>query len=137
MTITTRLFLVLAGLQGAAAVALGAYAAHGMAVGFPASAVALVEIGSRYGLVHAAALLAVAAARGWIGGPAGSALTVAGWSFAAGSLLFAGSLHAVALAGLGGFGALAPFGGAAMILGWLAVLAAAALPSADRKRGTE
>ena len=137
MSVTTRLFLVFAAVHGAIAVTLGAYAAHGMAAGFAASAVALVETGSRYGLAHAVALLAVAAIARRIRGPAGAALAVAGWSFALGPLLFAGSLYAVALGGLAGFGALAPFGGAAMILGWLAVLAAGVLRGAARHRRPE
>lgn len=129
LTLATRVFLFFAGLHGAAAVALGAYAAHGMAERFGEEAVALVETGSRYGLAHAAALVAVAAARGWIGGAARAALAVAGWGFALGPLLFAGSLYGLALTDIAGLGAVAPFGGAATILGWLAVLVAAGLGS--------
>ena len=43
------------------------------------------------------------------------------WSAAlivAGILLFSGSLYALALTGQRGFGAVAPFGGAAFLLGW-------------------
>lgn len=135
MTLSTRVFLVFAGLHGAAAVALGAYAAHGMAAQYGEAAVALVETGSRYGLSHAVALLAVAAARGWIGGPARLALGVAGWAFLLGALLFPGALYGLALTGRPDFAAVAPFGGAAMILGWLAVLAAAGLGAGVRATG--
>jgi uncharacterized membrane protein YgdD (TMEM256/DUF423 family) len=128
VTVATRAFLLFAGLHGAVAVALGAYAAHGMSGRFSDRAVDLVETGSGYGLAHATALVAVAAARGRVAGPAGAALAVAGWGFALGALLFAGALHAMALTGIAGFGAVAPFGGAGLIAGWIAVLAAAGLP---------
>ena len=71
-------------------------------------------------MVHAAALIAVAA----IAQPRsriGFALTVAGWSFAAGMLLFSLSLFALALTGREWLGMITPFGGAGLLLGWAAL----------------
>ena len=44
----------------------------------------------------------------------------AGWSLAAGIVLFSGSLYALALGAPRALGAVTPFGGLAFILGWLA-----------------
>jgi len=131
-----RFALVFAGLHGAVAVALGAYAAHGMGGAFDAAAVGWVETGTRYELAHAAALAAVAALlRGSGHGPGHRALVLAAWAFALGALLFAGSLYGLAFTGRSTFGAIAPFGGGAMILGWIALLVAGLghrPPSAER-----
>ena len=116
------LLLLLAGLQGGVAVALGAYAAHGMAGAYAARAVGWVETASQYQLAHAVAIVAVAllAACAPAGLARGAALA-AGWGFALGALLFAGALYGLAFTGMGMFGAVAPFGGLAMILGWAAL----------------
>lgn len=121
-TTTARWLLALAGLYGAVAVGLGAFAAHGMDARFGAQAVAWAETGSRYQMVHAVAMAALALAPPM---PGGRALTAAGIAFAAGALVFPGTLYLLAF-GAGRFWAMAtPFGGLALILGWLLVAAAA------------
>ncbi len=115
-------WLALAGLHGAVAVALGAFAAHGMADGFPPQAVDWVDTASRYQLVHAAALAALAslignAAPGW----PRRWLGLAAGAFALGPVLFSGALYGLAFTGIRTFGAVAPFGGLALILGWIAL----------------
>ena len=52
-------------------------------------------------------------------------LRSAGWLFAAGLLLFCGSLYALALGAPGKTGMLTPIGGLCFILGWLALTGAA------------
>jgi uncharacterized membrane protein YgdD (TMEM256/DUF423 family) len=76
-------------------------------------------------MVHAAALTAVTSMTR-SGGQVGLALTIAGWSFAAGMLLFSISLFALALTGREWLGMVTPFGGAGLLVGW-AGLAAHAL----------
>jgi uncharacterized membrane protein YgdD (TMEM256/DUF423 family) len=77
---------------------------------------AVFETGVRYHLIHALALLAVAwAATRW----ESRAIPAAGWLFVVGIILFSGSLYALTLTGIRGFGAITPLGGAAFILGWL------------------
>ena len=44
--------------------------------------------------------------------------------FVLGTVLFSGSLYALALSGIGAFGAIAPVGGLSLILAWLAVAVA-------------
>ena len=71
------------------------------------------------------ALLIVAAAIGHVGNA--RLLSLAGWSFVAGIVVFSGSLHALALTGTGILGAITPIGGLAFLVGWasLAFFAAA------------
>jgi len=69
----------------------------------------------RYQMFHALAILitAIALARidGW-------AVRAAGWSFAAGIVLFSGSLYLLALTGVRSLGAVTPLGGLAFLAGW-------------------
>lgn len=98
------------------AVALGAFAAHGLRARLTQENLAIFETGVRYQMYHALALLAVAyALQRWGGGlPA-----AAGLLFVAGILLFSGSLYALALSGVRALGAVTPFGGLAFLAGWV------------------
>ena len=114
----------LAGALGALAVVLGAFGAHALAGRLDARAERLWALASQYLLLHAAALCALAAAAP----TAGQRSTAALWALrcataglAGGASLFAGSLYVLALGGPRTFGAVAPLGGLAMIVGWLAV----------------
>jgi uncharacterized membrane protein YgdD (TMEM256/DUF423 family) len=71
-------------------------------------------------MVHAAALIAVTA-MAQSPGRFGLALTVTGWSFAAGMLLFSLSLFALALTGREWLGMITPFGGVGLLVGWAAL----------------
>jgi len=51
--------------------------------------------------------------------PRRGAAAVAGWSFALGIVLFSGSLYALAFKAPPGVGWVTPFGGAALMIGWL------------------
>lgn len=121
MTARRNLWLVLAGLNGAAFVALGAYGAHGL--GDAPQAQRWFDIALRYHGWHAAALLAIAL---WM--PAGIAARrlrgVALASFLIGTILFCGSLYRMALTDLPLFAGAAPIGGSSFILGWLALAVA-------------
>ena len=112
-----RAWLVAAALGGFLSVAAGAAAAH-----WPAGerGAELLRSGALYGMVHAAALIAVTAmaqSRDRLG----LALILAGWSFAAGMLLFSLSLFALALTGREWLGLITPFGGAGFLVGWAAL----------------
>jgi uncharacterized membrane protein YgdD (TMEM256/DUF423 family) len=112
-----RAWLVVAALGGFLSVTAGAMAAH---LGPSGRDAELLRSGALYGMVHAAALVAVAAIA-QSRGPVGLALTVAGWSFAAGMLLFSLSLFALALTGSEWLGMVTPFGGAGLLVGWAAL----------------
>ena len=120
----TRFWLGLAAASGVAAVAADALARH-VADGIGGESAA---IGARYGLVHAAALLAlIGLIEGYpgLGGAARRLAGVAGWCFALGLVLFPGSLYLLALGGPPLVARLTPIGGTLFILGWVALLAAA------------
>jgi uncharacterized membrane protein YgdD (TMEM256/DUF423 family) len=55
----------------------------------------------------------------------GHALTLAGWAFLAGTVLFSGSLYALAISGQRWLGMITPLGGVGFLVGWLALAAAA------------
>lgn len=115
-----RGYLLGAGLNGAMGVAMGAWAAHGLQASLP-EAVAWVQTGASYQLWHAAALLGLAAAGAL---QRTRLLAIAALALGLGALVFSGALYLYALAGLTWIAMLAPFGGALMIAGWLAVIAA-------------
>jgi uncharacterized membrane protein YgdD (TMEM256/DUF423 family) len=112
----SRTFFALGAISAGAAVTLGAFGAHGLRARLGPDLLATFEVGVRYQMYHALALLAVAWAHGrWPGG--GTAL--AGWLFVAGTVVFSGSLYLLALTGQKWLGAITPLGGLAFIAGWL------------------
>lgn len=117
-----RLFLILGAVSGFVSVAAGAFGAHALKARLPDDLLAVFETGARYQMFHALALVAVAWA--WTRWPGGAA-TVAGWLFVVGTVLFSGSLYALALSGSRGLGAITPIGGVAFLAGWLALAWAA------------
>ena len=111
--------ILFAALSGCLAVALGAWAAHGLDGRLPAQAMGWLRTGLDYQTWHAAALLAVAAlARG---GPAPAALRLAALGFGLGTVLFCGSLYLMAWTGERWPARVTPFGGLAFLAGWAAL----------------
>jgi len=117
-----RLFFALGSLSGFVGVLLGAFAAHALKSRLSADALATFEIGVRYQMYHAFALLAVGLAYAkW----PGAALAASGWLFVAGTVVFSGSLYVLSLTGARWLGAITPFGGLALLAGWLCLAWAA------------
>ncbi|MCY1357930.1 hypothetical protein D9M68_308740 [compost metagenome] len=113
-----RTFLLLAAFFGFTAVALGAFAAHGLKSELDANMLAVFQTGVHYQMVHALALLAVVL----LGLQApGKALLAAGGLFVLGILLFSGSLYLLTLTSTRGLGIVTPFGGLAFLGGWLSL----------------
>ena len=106
-------------LLGAAAgflgVAFGAFGAHALRARLSPEMLAAFETAVRYQMYHALAILAVGLIvvrlDGWL-------YRTAGWLFAAGIVLFSGSLYALALTGVTALGAITPIGGLLFLLGW-------------------
>ena len=113
-----RFALVLGALAMALAVALGAFGAHALKARLAPEALDIWRTGVTYHAWHALALVAVGLLM--LHAPGSGALRVAGWLFAAGIVLFGGSLYALALGAPRAFGAVTPFGGLAFIAGWVA-----------------
>jgi uncharacterized membrane protein YgdD (TMEM256/DUF423 family) len=118
-----RTFVMIGALAGVVGVALGAFGAHGLRGRLSPEMLAVFETGVRYQMYHALALLALGALGTAIGG---RLLTIAGWSFTAGIVLFSGSLYLLALTDIRVLGAITPLGGVAFLVGW-ACLAIAAI----------
>ncbi len=116
-------WIAVAAVNGLIAVALGAFAAHGLKGRLDEAKLASFEVGVRYQMYHALALLAAA----WVMSvrPSGAA-TAAGVLFLIGVVLFSGSIYGLSLAGWKWLGPVTPLGGVCMIVGWL-MLAIAAL----------
>ena len=120
------LFFLVGSLSGGLAVALGAFGAHALKARLSPDSLMTFETGVRYQMYHALALLAVAAAVSRV--PSSSLLSAAGWLFVVGTLLFSGSLYLLCFTQKRWLGAITPFGGLALIAGWVC-LALAALGS--------
>jgi uncharacterized membrane protein YgdD (TMEM256/DUF423 family) len=111
-----RFFFIAGSLSAFLAVALGAFGAHGLKERVSPEMLAIFEVGVRYHMYHALALLGVAwAATRWPGG----SINAAGWLFLFGTLVFSGSLYILSVTGIRWLGAITPIGGAAFLIGWL------------------
>lgn len=118
-----RALLIASGLIGFAGVAFGAFGAHGLGDQLSSEARGWWETASFYALVHAGPAIAIA-----LSGARARLARLAGWAFALGALVFSGSLYALALTSLGGapvrmLGAVTPFGGVSLLLGWALLIA--------------
>lgn len=117
-----RIFLVAGALSAAISVAAGAFGAHALRARLTADLLAVFETGARYQMYHAFGLALAA----WVASRSpGAAAAWAGWLFLAGTVLFSGSLYALALTGVRTLGAVTPFGGVAFIAGWISLALAA------------
>ena len=121
---TARQILLFATISGALAVMVGAFGAHALpqflqrqtlADELVARRLNSLEVGARYHMYHTLALLGLglwlrleSLPRRW-----------AGALFAAGCLLFSGSLYGYAMTGTRWLQAIVPLGGVAFIAGWL------------------
>lgn len=103
---------------GFLAVAAGAFGAHALRATLEPDLLVIFETGARYQMLHALALVAVALA---LSRGSTRALRWAAALFAAGQLIFPGSLYALALSGTRGWGAVTPLGGLCYLGGWLAL----------------
>ncbi len=104
-----RLWLGIAAVNGALAVAAGAFAAHGLKARLAPDLLTVWETGARYHMYGALAMALAALA--------GARLSPA--FFCAGIVLFSGSLYGLALGAPGWLGPVTPVGGACLIAGFV------------------
>ncbi len=114
----TQLFISAAAILAGLAVALGAFASHGLSARLDEHALDIFETGARYQMYHALALLLVGilASRA---DESSNLLNAAGLAFMVGILGFSGSLYALSLSGIKVLGAITPLGGVAFLAGWV------------------
>ena len=116
-----RLLFALGAASALISVGAGAFGAHALRTRLPPDMLAVLETGKRYQMYHALGLFVAAwAVIRWPGPWA----VRAGWLFVAGTLLFSGSLYALALSGVRWLGAATPFGGVAFLAGWVCLILA-------------
>ena len=115
---TARTALVMGALFAFAAVALGAFGAHALKARLSADALAIWQTAVLYHGWHALALFGVGAVL--LARPDAAPLAWSAWLFAAGIVLFSGSLYALAFTGVKALGAITPVGGVLFLAGWLA-----------------
>jgi uncharacterized membrane protein YgdD (TMEM256/DUF423 family) len=132
MSATT--WLRIGAVWGFAAMAMGAFGAHGLqerfqSAGAPSGRLTAERLeanfhtAAQYHVYCALAILAVGLVVAT--GRDGAALQAAGWLFLLGSLVFSGSLYVMSVTGLAWLGAITPIGGAAMLAGWAALFVGA------------
>jgi uncharacterized membrane protein YgdD (TMEM256/DUF423 family) len=117
-----KTFLLVGAVAGLVAVGFGAFGAHGLRGRLTPDMLNVFEIGVRYQMYHALAIILVAAL---IGRVEHRLVPAAGWCFTAGIVVFSGSLYALALTGVTMLGAITPLGGLAFLAGWACLIIAA------------
>ena len=111
-----RLLYIGAAAAGFLGVAFGAFGAHALRARLSPDVLAVFETGVRYQMYHAFAMCVAAwAFARW----QRRVFVVGGALFAAGILIFSGSLYLLALTGARWLGAITPIGGLAFLAGWL------------------
>ena len=113
--------LFIGAVLGALGVAAGAFGAHGLKDRLTPETLGWWDTASRYQLVHALALLGT----GLLARQRGQPLALATQLFLWGTLIFCGTLYAMALGGPRWLGAITPVGGAGLIAGWVCLACAA------------
>lgn len=111
-----RVFFVLGALSAFIGVAAGAFGAHGLKSQMSSEMLSVFEVGVRYQMYHAFALIVVA----WLEAKWPTSLvTTGGWLFVTGTILFSGSLYLLSISGVRWLGVITPFGGLAFLAGWV------------------
>ncbi len=117
-----RIFMLIAAISGFLSVVIGAFAAHGLKKALAPEMVDVVKTGVQYQMYHALALLLVAISL--LYKPA-VGLKASGWAFILGSLMFSGSLYALAMGAPKWLGPITPLGGLCFLAGWFLLAIAA------------
>jgi uncharacterized membrane protein YgdD (TMEM256/DUF423 family) len=124
---TAQLFIAMASISGLLAVAFGAFAAHGLKNRLPTELLDVWHTAVQYQFWHTLTLLGLGillsqtAPSKW--------LVISGWLFAAGIVIFSGSLYLLCWSGARWLGAITPIGGILWLAAW-ACLCYSALKSA-------
>lgn len=113
----TKLFLIIGALLGAISVMVGAFGAHGLKVFLENSGrLDTFETAVKYQFYHSFALLILGVL---MHKSVNQNYIVSGWLFITGTLIFSGSLYILCITGIRWLGAITPFGGLALIGGWI------------------
>ncbi len=126
-----RGLIVVGAVSMAVGVALGAFGAHALRDVLGAKQLEWWHTAQEYMVWHALGLVLIGMLES-----SRRRMTVIGWLFVVGTLVFSGSLFAMSLGGPTWLGAVTPIGGASFIVGWvlLAVSFRGLVPSAPESR---
>ena len=111
------LWIKIIALSGAISVALGAFAAHGLADSLSVKALATFRTAVLYQFLHTIALLGLMSLPDQLMDTGRQQLAAKSWLL--GILLFSGSLYTLVFTGITAIGMITPVGGLAFIVGWL------------------
>lgn len=117
-----KFFLQSGAILGALGVMLGAFGAHALKETLQASGrFETYETAVRYQFYHALALvlIGILLSNTNMTATSGKWYTWAGYAMLVGSVIFSGSLYTICFTGIKAFGAVAPIGGTALVIGWL------------------
>ncbi|QXO19344.1 MULTISPECIES: DUF423 domain-containing protein [Vibrio] len=115
----SKYLLTFGGLFSGIAVALGAFAAHGLKAILSPYLLEVFQTGVQYQFIHAAALIACGILLQLpLAQKARNCFSRAAICFIIGIFCFSGSLYALALTGIKWFGPVTPFGGLLFMIGW-------------------
>ena len=110
-------WLALVAVSGFLAVALGAFAAHGLKPYLDERAQEWFKLATNYQMWHTLALLGLSATLI----EQNKGFRLAAWGWLVGVLLFSGSLYLMALTGNTRLAFITPLGGLALLFGWLSL----------------
>jgi uncharacterized membrane protein YgdD (TMEM256/DUF423 family) len=115
-----KFFLQSGAILGALGVMVGAFGAHAFKGMLEATGrLDTFETAVKYQFYHALALVLIGILIQNAGLAATKWYSWAGYAFLAGTIIFSGALYTICFTGIKAFGAVAPFGGIALIIGWL------------------
>lgn len=115
MTGKQQLWIIIAGIMGFLAVALGAFGAHGLESRLSPKMMDTYRTGVLYHLIHSVVILAVALLGNFKFFPSA-------WFFLAGIILFSFSLYAYSITGIKFLAMITPIGGVSFLVGWAMII---------------
>lgn len=115
-------FIITGSIFGFLAVALGAFAAHGLKDVLDDYGTGIWNTAVQYQMFHAVGIIIVAILMSQRLFGNIKLLNIAGWAMIIGTLIFSGSLYALALSGVKMLGAITPFGGVSFLVGWFCLM---------------
>ena len=119
---TSKLILSIGAILGALSVAIGAFGAHALKATLEANQrLETFETAVKYQFYHTFAIIVVGLLLAKFDD---KLLQYSSISFLAGIIIFSGSLYALSISGVTKWGAVTPFGGLFLIIGWALMLLA-------------
>jgi uncharacterized membrane protein YgdD (TMEM256/DUF423 family) len=113
-----QIWVAIGAMSAFVSVGCGAFGVHGLEKVLDPRMLEVWRTGAQYQMYHAFAMIAWGL---WAGLHTRTNVFphYPGWAFLTGTVLFSGSLYALALTGIRVLGAITPIGGLAFLLGWI------------------